>query len=95
MLDIDEIACYPYEETGDCSRVLIAYRGELFLITASTACFPKTPKMYHYTIHALSDTLLAWKLAPITNGFVKEHLLEEVIKEIIKDICLEIEDFYI
>ena len=92
MLDIDEIACYPYEKTEDCSRVLIAYRGELFLIDASTAYIPK---MYHYTIHALSDTRLAWKLAPITNGFVKEHLLEKAIKEIIKDICLEIEDFYI
>lgn len=92
MLDVDEIACYPYEETEDRSTFFIACRGELFLTPITTAYIPN---MAHYTIHALSDNPDKWKLAPIAGGLTKEHLLEETIEKEIKNICLETEDFYI
>ena len=93
MLDIDEIACYPYEETGDCSTFFITYKGELFLTNITTAYIPS---MSHFSIHALSDNFdkCKFKLACVSGGFVREHLLEERIEKEIRRLCLEIEDFY-
>ena len=91
MLDIDEIACYPYEKTEDCSTFFITYKGELFLTNITTAYIPK---MSHYSIHALSDNFGKFKLACVAGGFVREHLSKERIEKEIRRICLEIEDFY-